>query len=226
MVVNKVSESLNWTSFKAQLKNNYTVFFFGLFLYWVIYLVYKAFLQLLGTDTIFTTISSANGLFSILFLLELPLIYLMCVLFIYFLKRMYYPDLNVKDYFYIGLKLFLIDLVFLIITSIFAYLFLVIGGGLYATLLVLFGLFSIFFMFVSYKTIIKNNILVALGKTFKQIINPKAIAYFLIAFIAIIVLLGIVAGLVYVGLFPDLVSFLVYPLIILVAFYASNHCVN
>jgi hypothetical protein len=226
MVNKSVAETLSFNSFKLQLKNNYTFFFFSLFAYWVVYLVYKAFLSLLGTDTLFTSITNANGLFSILFVLELPLIYLLCVLFIYLLKRMYYPNLKVKDYFYIGLKLFILDLVFLIIVSIFAYLFLVYDTGLYAALLVIFGLLSLFFMFAGYKLIINNNILSAFAKTFKQILNPKAIAYYLVTIIAILVVLGIAAGLVYAGIFPDLVSFLIYPLILLAIFYASNHSVD
>lgn len=226
MVGNKVSESLNWTSFKTQLKNNYPVFFFGLFLYWCVYLVYKAFLLLLGTDTIFTTTANPNSLFLILFILELPLVYFLCVLFIYYLKRMFYPNLKLKDLFYYGLKLFIVDLIFLLLLLVFAYLFLLYDNMLFTILLIVVALFSLFFMFVSYKTIFKNNVLVSLGNTIKQLINPKAIAYYLITLISVIIVMGIFAGLVSLGVLPNMVSFLLYPLIILVVFYLSHYSVN
>lgn len=225
-MVTKVSESFNWSNFKLQLKNNYPIFFFSIFAYWVIYLIYKAFLKLLGTETLFASTTSQTGTFSLLFIFELPLIYLLCVLFIYFLKIMFYPDLKIKDYFYIGLKLFILDLIFLIIIAIFSNLFLAYDSTGYAILLGIVSLFSLFFMFVGYKTIIKNNIFVSFAKTFKQILKPKTIAYYLITLISIIIVVWVINELIYLGILPDLLAFLLYPLVIFCIFYFSYHSMN
>jgi len=224
-MVSKNVEHLSWNNFKNQLKNNYPVFLFILFLYWTIYLTYKAFLLLLGLDTLLANLGSVS-LNSVLILFELPFVYALCVLFVYLLKRMFYQNLKTKDYFYIGLKLFILNLVFLIILGIFLYLFSIYDSIGYAIALIIVGLFSLFFMFVGYKHIINNNLLSMFAKTFAEIKNPKAIAYYLLTMIGNIILYGVGYGLVYLGLVPSMAMILLYPLIIFSVFYFSYFSVN
>jgi len=134
-------------------------------------------------DTLFLGLTNSTTLFVIMLLFEMPFVYLFFVLAIYLLKRLFYKDLKVKDYFYLGLKIFIVDLIFLILISIFGILFLNSESVTLGVILIVVTILSLFFVFSSYKTIMKKTLLQSFSSMFKQIANPRALAHFVITLV-------------------------------------------
>ena len=219
-------EKLSWNLFKLQASQNLPLIFICFFLFWLIYGLYKSALILLGLDSAIFLVESETTFYILMFLIELPFIYLFFVLSIFFLKKMFYPALKIKDYFSIGLKLFIVDLVFAIIMAFFAELYIIYDTVLTEIILFVVLLFCLFFVFSSYKTIMKGNILENLQKTFGQVTNPKGQALYIITLIISIICFAVFAALIYLGILSDLIYYLLFPFILFLTILMSYYSVN
>lgn len=172
------------------------------------------------------SVTNSTTLFIIMLLFEIPFVYLFFVLSIYLLKRLFYKDLKVKDYFYCGLKLFIIDLLFFILISLFGILFLNNETIILGLILLIVTILSLFFVFVSYKTVMKGSLLDSFANMFKQILNPKALAYFVITLVISVVLFFISYGLVYAQILSEVLYALIYPIVLFIAFVFSYYSID
>jgi len=219
-------EKLTYGLFKEKFFSEFPAFFLFTFLFSLVYALYKAFLFLINLDTLFLGITNSTTLFVIMLLFEIPFVYLFFVLSIYLLKRLFYKDLKVKDYFYLGLKLFIIDLLFVILISTFGILFLNNESVTLGILFIIITVLSLFFVFTSYKAVMKKTLLLSFANMFTQIANPKALAYFVLMLVIGIVLFLIALGLVYAQILPETIYALAYPCVLFIAFVFSYYAID
>jgi len=219
-------ERPSWKNFKEQLKTNFPFFFLYFFLFWVAYGLYMGFLTLLGINALIISTYNPNTMMLILVLLELPFLYLFFVLSIYFLKRMFGLGFGVKDYFYFGLKLFIMDVLFVIVILLVGYFFLLYDSKLILILLFVVFLLMLFFIFASYKTVFTKSFANSFSLIFKQLGNIKAIAYFFLTLIVFCLAFGIVYGLTMLQVLPSIFGMVMYPLGMLFMFYMAHFSVR
>jgi len=217
-----MQESL-FTKYKLVLKNNFGKIFLLYFLLWIVYGLYKGILYVLGTETLFTTLQNDTLILVLMFIFEIPFIFLLVMFSVYILRKINEEKQIRKKLFYDTLKLFIYQLSLLLIITIFAYLYLFFDNILTMILFVIFSLISVFFFFVSYKHIKENNLLLGAGKIIKEITNKKALIFFLVLLIILIVFTLIIYGIIYLGILPETITLLIIPFILTTTiFYSLN----
>lgn len=219
-------DKISWKTFYHQLKQNYAIFFLYFFFLWIVYFLYKLILSLLGVYGLIATLSSPASVIFVIALFNLPVLYMFFVLSIYFLKRMYFPSLKPKDYFYLGLKLSILNIVFILIIDFIGYLFMQYTSPLALVLLLLVLLLMLFFVFVSYKTVFMDTFAESFSSIFKQLGNIRAIGFFFLTILILGLVFLIVYGLVYLGILPSEIYMLAYPFMMFIMFYMAHHSVR